>query len=157
MHHRFISGYCDSREVLRATLSWDERIQWDMTFGATLDRTHSVEIRNPATNAVLLNCHTLSATANTTVNRRRTLHIIDLRFICICRADGSMCTFQKIFPRMLTGPGLAEIDNVVLSTQCSTAIPTLSQWSLIVLGLILATLGLVSILNKKRLGHTPPT
>jgi len=97
-------------------LSWQERVQWNFSLGgfASLPRTHFVEVRDPATNAILATVHEFSTgtqATNPTGDTGWTTQTADL-------SDFSGQTVRLVFrqhiPQAATGPGQIEFDAISL-------------------------------------------
>ncbi len=96
-----------------ALLEFDYRVGWDMTFGATLDRTFDVNVEPAGGGGTLFSQNLLTATAGTTV-----LDTGSLQATLDLSAAGSgarrVC-FDANVPETFTGPGFFQLDNVSVS------------------------------------------
>ena len=90
-------------------LSWRDRIQWDMTFGATLARDYEVQLRDPVTNAVLSSLFSFSTAPDTVGDTGWQTHTADLSPF----SDSTVrLYFVETIPECYTGPAQFEIDAI---------------------------------------------
>lgn len=97
-----------------ATLSWQERIQWNFTLGGapTLPRTHDVEIRDPATDEVLANVRSFSTgTEQPTGDTGWQTFSGDVSAFA---GETVLLVFRQHVPEPFRGPGQFEVDDVSL-------------------------------------------
>jgi hypothetical protein len=99
-----------------ATLEWKDRLQWNFLVGTqTLPRSYTVEIRDPATDAVLKTLYSFSTgIAFGLGDSGWNNHSADIsEFI------GSTVRIQFVesIPEVFTGPGQYELDAVRLTVQ----------------------------------------
>ena len=103
-------------DVPFANLEWQDRVQWVMTFGATLPRDYEVQIRDPATNALLETVFSLT-TGNPAVtpigDSGWQSHSADLSAY---RGQEVRLFFEEHIPEPFTGPAQIEFDAIRLET-----------------------------------------
>ncbi len=97
-----------------ALLNFDYRGAWDMTFGATLDRTFDVTVEPSGGGGALLSETLLTAGAGTTVLDTGSLQgSVDLS---AAGPGGRRVCFDWFIPEPFTGPGQFQIDNVSVAS-----------------------------------------
>ena len=109
-------------DVSWATLEWQDRVQWDMTFGATIGRNYEVQIRDPGTNTVLetLFSFTTGDPLVTPVGDTGwQTHTADLSAFA---GSTVRLFFHEEIPEFFTGPAQIEFDDIRLIT--SQFLPT---------------------------------
>jgi hypothetical protein len=100
-------------------LSWKDRVQWNMTVGnpATLPRSYTVEVQNPATNATLATLYSFQTgtrAGNPTGDTGWLAHSVSLT--PFARSTVRL-VFRENVPQSFTGPGQLELDDVkIVST-----------------------------------------
>lgn len=90
-----------------ATFSWAERIQWDLTFGATLPRTYTVLVEDTEV-------YSFSLDPGTTGDTGYVQHTVDVSSF---GGDFAEVTFREDVPECFTGPAQFSIDSVSLFTE----------------------------------------
>ncbi|HUR55183.1 MAG TPA: pre-peptidase C-terminal domain-containing protein, partial [Gemmataceae bacterium] len=97
-----------------ATLSWQERIQWDfaLTGSATEARTYQVLVQNPGTGATLGTLYSFSTgTAHVVGDTGWQTHTADLSAYA---GTTVRLHFREVIPEAFTGPGQIEFDAIRL-------------------------------------------
>ncbi len=135
-------------------MEFDYRGAWDMTFGATQDRTFTVDIEPPGGGAALQSDLILTATANTTtLDTGASSATVDLSGFA---GDSVRISFEWLIPEDFVGPGFFQLDNVLVTVvevdDPVVEIPTLSEISLVLLALLLAGLSLVLLRRRGAAG-----
>ncbi len=131
-----------------ATLEFDYRGAWDMTFGATLDRTFEVQVQPEGGGAPLQSDLLLTAPAGDTTTDTGSLSAaIDLGPYT---GDTVRIAFVATITEAFTGPGQIELDNVLITvdSQPLVEIPTLSTAGFAALILLLAAASLFLIRRR---------
>ncbi|MCA9121143.1 MAG: pre-peptidase C-terminal domain-containing protein [Planctomycetaceae bacterium] len=100
-----------------ATLSWMDRVQWNFTVGgtATLPRLYDVEIRDPATNAILSTVYSFSTdvqAVNPTGNTDWLSHSVNVSSFA---GQTVRVLFREQIPQTGTGSGQIEFDAISLT------------------------------------------
>lgn len=113
--------------VTAATLSWQDRLQWNFTLGtfASLPRTLDVEIRDPVSDAVLATVSSFSTGSqgtNPTGDTGWQTHTADLSAFA---GQNVRIAFVETIPQPLTGPGQAEFDQISLTFESGLGIQSI--------------------------------
>lgn len=103
-------------------LSWKERIQWDMTYDATLARTYKVQLYDNDTEDLLATLFSFSAPPGTVGDTGWVSHSVDLSAYAGMSVE---IFFEEYIPEESTGPGQIEFDAIT-----TTLIPTVTQLTL---------------------------
>lgn len=145
--------------VSSALFEWNEIVEWELTFGATLDRTHSVDVIDASTGLVLQNLHNIIAVAGTFNNTANTLgNWSNFTFDLVGYAGQTInLCFTESVPEVMTGPSLIYYDNISLETTCNPpmeTIPTLSEWGLIFMAILLMTIGTLNVASATSFAGT---
>ncbi len=131
-----------------AALEFDYRGAWDMTFGATLDRTFEVQVQPAGGGAPMQTDLLLTAQAGETVTDTGPLSATvdlssfngqDVRIALVCD-----------IPEVFTGPGQIEIDNVLITVDASVPTVTIPTQSAAGLAALIALLAAASIFFIRR-------
>ena len=127
---------------------WNEYISYDLlTFGATLDRMFEVQVQPSGGGAPLEILYSMSAPAGTIengtgwINHTASLNAYAGQTVRLC--------FVENIPEAFTGPAQIAIDGASLI--CTTIVPTLSEWSIIVLFLMIAIFGSVAVRKTRQI------
>lgn len=135
-------------------MEFDYRGAWDMTFGATLDRTFTVSVQPSGGGVPMQTDLFLTALPNETVTDTGSLSgNVDLTAFA---GDDVRVSFDLFVPEDNTGPAQFELDNVLITAEeivDPTEIPTLSQVGLIAMVLLLVISSSV-IMRRRRDSET---
>jgi subtilisin family serine protease len=98
-------------------LVWAERIQWEMIYDASMNRTYRVTLEPAGGGAPLAILHELVLEANTTGDTGYVQHRVNLA-AAVPGIQGSTVRlrWQQEIPEYYTGPGQFDIDGICLST-----------------------------------------
>lgn len=94
-------------------LTWKDRAQWNFCCGATLPRTYDVQLRNPATNAVLTTLYTFST--GTTPGYHNSGWLTHGNDLSAYAGQTVRIFFLQTIPEYFTGPAQIEFDAISLS------------------------------------------
>ena len=133
-------------------LIFDYRAAWDMTFGATLDRTFRVDIEPFGGGAALQTDTLLTAVAGQTVTDTGLQEgVIDVSSFA---GSDVRISFEWDIPEDVTGPGFFELDNVLVEVNpvasATIDIPTLSGTGILAMILLLAAASSLVLANRRR-------
>jgi hypothetical protein len=115
-----------------ATLSWQQRLQWDfaLTGAATLPRSLSVALLDPLTSAVLATLFTFSTGTGLVVGDTGwATHVHD---VSAYAGQTVRLLFAEFVPESFTGPGQAEFDAISITA----SVPEPSQLLLVGAGVV---------------------
>ncbi len=133
------------------TLEFDYRGAWDLTFGATIDRTFTVNVEPSGGGVPMQTDLLLTAVAGETVlDTGSTSAVIDLSDFA---GDDVRISLDWFVPEDNTGPGQVEVDNVLITAipiENPTEIPTLSQVGLLVMVLLLSAASFIAMRRRRR-------
>ena len=132
-------------------LVFDYRCGWNLqTFGATEDRTFSVNIEESGGGAVLQSDLILTALPNTQAipdNGGNMTGIVDVTAFA---GQSARISFDWFVPQTFTGPAFCQLDNVSIGGGIVVAdVPTLSEWGLILMAGILGIVGFMIMRRRK--------
>ena len=132
-----------------AEFSWSEAIAYDLsTFGASIDRLYEVQVQPFGGGAPLEILYSFTAMAGTVNNGNGwTSHTADLS--AYAGQDIRLC-FVETVPESFSGPGQIAVDGVSVEiVACSTeVVPTLGEWGVIALMLIMMIFGTVAVRSR---------
>jgi hypothetical protein len=117
MEYRLFQDVTIPADGSSSTLEWQDRVQWNFNLGgfANLPRTYDVQVRDPATNAVLETLFIFSTgtqATNPTGDTGWQAHSADLSSY----AGITVRLFIRAeIPEAFTGPGQVEIDGITLN------------------------------------------
>lgn len=132
------------------TLEFDYRGAWDLTFGATIDRTFSVSVQPSGGGVPMQTDLLLTAVAGDTVlDTGLSSAAIDLSDFA---GDDVRLSFDWFVPEDNTGPAQVELDNVLITAipiVNPTEIPTLSQVGLAFMILLLSAASFFAMRRRR--------
>ncbi|MEP6819193.1 MAG: Calx-beta domain-containing protein [bacterium] len=96
------------------SLSWRDRAQWNFCCGQTRPRTYEVQLRNPATNAVLTTLYSFSA--NTVDGYHDTGWLTHSHDLSAFAGQTVRIFFLETIPENFTGPAQLEFDSITSSS-----------------------------------------
>jgi hypothetical protein len=131
------------------SLTFDYRGAWDMTFGATVDRTFDVEIQ-PSGGGVALQSTTLLTTAPVGSTVPDTGDLMGIVDVSAYAGQAVRVAFILNVPESSTGPAWFQLDNVAVQGP-PPMIPTLSNIGLWLMLSVLLFLGFIQINRKKQI------
>jgi hypothetical protein len=113
-----------------STISWQDRVQWELTSLPTLSRTYAVLLLDPSTDGLLEILHLLDTGVDSSfADTGWQTHSADVSYFA---GSSVRLVFFEDIPESFTGPGQLEIDNVVLTTTPVEVVPEFSSlaiWS----------------------------
>ena len=116
MEFQMYQDFTIPADAQKATLEWQDRVQWDFTFGdfASLPRTYQVQVRDPLTGGILDDLFSFSTgteDVNPTGDTGWQTHSADLSAFI---GEHVRLYFVQHIPQALTGPGQIEFDGIRL-------------------------------------------
>ncbi|MBI9040706.1 PKD-like domain-containing protein, partial [Lutibacter sp.] len=99
------------------TLSWDENIDYDLTFGASIDRIYEVQVRDLSNNVLEVLRQVTAVSGNTENDNVWNSFTANLSAYS---GQTIRIAFWQNIPENSTGPAKFALDNVVLSTTSNT-------------------------------------
>ncbi len=155
-------GFCESSlcqtvnvpsQASSAILEWYEIVEWDATLGATEDKTHEVNIINSSTGNTLQTIHSITINPNTIlVNVIANSGWSNYQFDLVAYAGQTIdiCFTEVVQEPALNGAALVYYDDISLTISCTQtptveSVPTLSEWGLIFMSILLMTVGTLKI------------
>jgi len=92
------------------SLSWRDRAQWNFCCGQTQPRTYQVQLRNPATNAVLTTLYSFST--DVVAGYHDTGWLTHTHNVSAFAGQTVRLFFLETIPETFTGPGQIEFDSI---------------------------------------------
>jgi len=132
-------------------LVFDYECAWDMTFGATLDRTFEVNIEPSGGGAPLQTDLILTAQAGTIVTPSSGANLVGIVDVSAFAEAPVRISFDWFVPQFFTGPAFCQLDNVSVTgaVVLVSQIPTLSEWGLITMAGISGIVGFMVMRRRK--------
>ena len=129
-----------------ALFSWSENIAYDLlSFGATLDRMFEVQVQPEGGGAPLAILYSMDAEAGTIETGTGWVsHTVDISEFA--GQTVRLCFVENI-PEFFTGPAQIGIDGV--SVDCVSIVPTLGEWAVIILFLVMTIFGSLAIKSSR--------
>ena len=137
--------------ITQADLSWAESYQFDIFGGDT--RTFSIDIYDAANTTLLVNLYSQGFSGTVSQNTLTTQNVNVTTQLAALTPGTVTIRISAIVPGNFTGPAAFTLDDVsLLVTAGQAPVPTLSQWGLILLALVVLSFGVV-VLWKRQHGH----
>jgi hypothetical protein len=118
-------------------------------FGATSNRTFEVNIEPSGGGAPLQTDVILTALAGTTALPDSGGNLLGTVNISSFSGQAVRISFDWVVPQNFTGPAFCQLDNI--TTHPSNPIPTLSEWGMILTGVMLGIIALITLRKRRAL------